>query len=354
MTPKVLIIELGDSHNEVLFTQVEAFKEANISIAFALNEKLKDRIHPKVIQDTPPQYFKVGGHFQHLKNALCIRRKIKKEGITHIVMNTASGNAIRLLSLFLPQHVQVTGILHNACKLEKSKSQRFISKRVKHYLVLADQLIPASPKYQDLQLEAFYPILFPFDKKPTASQHERFHIIIPGNVSNARRDYKGLITLWQNLTDEEKELVTFEILGNINKEDGPALKALLQDKELADAFILHESFVEEDLFYERVANSDAILPLLHPGISDFESYKNCKISGGFNLAYGFQKPLLMHESFQKIEDFKNTSILYTLPKLPSLEEMKTASVRIKNYYAQENKFSPKAQKQRYLDFVLRA
>jgi hypothetical protein len=357
MLPKVLLVELGDSHNEVLFTQVQAFRESKIPIGLFLNERLRTRVHPAVLGENAVEFRECEGIRAQLLAALRIRALVNREGYSHVVVNTASGNAVRLLSTLIPRRVRAIGVLHDACKAVRSGSQAWISRRFRDYLVLADHLVP-NPPPRGLHFAAFYPIAFPVEPElivrssAPPSSDGAFRIAVPGNVSYARRDYRALVELWNSVPLADRARLEIEILGNIDLGDGPAFLSLLQDHGLRDAFTVHHGFVPESVFYERLAQAHAVMPLIHPATPDFDRYVRCKISGAFNLAYGFRKPILMHERFSSIPDFKLTAIFYTPPKLPPLDELKPAHARIVAAYAHSEQFDPQAQQARYRRFVL--
>jgi hypothetical protein len=56
--------------------------------------------------------------------------------------------------------------------------------------------------------------------------------------------------------------------------------------------------------------SDIVLPLITPGSHDYEDYLRYKITGTYNLAFGFKLPMLMHESFSAHRIFRETSVFY--------------------------------------------
>lgn len=355
MNAKVLLVELGDSHNEILFTQTEALRERGIPLGLFLEERLRARVHPAVLAGAPVEFHPCAGLAAQLRAALRIRALLRRERYTHVVVNTASGNAVRVLSLALPRAVRAVGVVHDVCKLTRSGTQRFISRRFKDYLVLADHLVPATPP-PGLRVGAFYPIAFPERAvaAPGAAPAEDgpLRIVIPGNVSYARRDYPGLLALWKALPDGERRGLSIELLGNVDAGDGPDLVARLRREGLEEAFVLHRGFVPEERFYARLAAAHLVLPLLHPDTPDFEGYLRCKISGAFNLAYGFQKPLLMHTRFRAIPDFQRTAVFYDPPALPAVAALREAHARITSDLARAEALRPEHQQARYRAFVL--
>ena len=60
------------------------------------------------------------------------------------------------------------------------------------------------------------------------------------------------------------------------------------------------------------------MPLVHPSKPQFRKYLTEKISGTYNLAFAYKKPMLCPEDMAVYEDFKDTSVFYNLNK-PTLQ-----------------------------------
>lgn len=54
------------------------------------------------------------------------------------------------------------------------------------------------------------------------------------------------------------------------------------------------------------------MPLVHPSKPQFRKYLTEKISGTYNLAFAYKKPMLCPEDMAVYEDFKDTSVFYNL------------------------------------------
>lgn len=93
----------------------------------------------------------------------------------------------------------------------------------------------------------------------------------------------------------------FLILGNTKSKDGQILISEIKKKNVANYFILFDYFIPNSDYYNYVFSSDYILPLLHQDIN----YLNFKISGTFNLAYSFKKPILYQAYFKNITIYKD-------------------------------------------------
>ena len=54
------------------------------------------------------------------------------------------------------------------------------------------------------------------------------------------------------------------------------------------------------------------MSLVHPSKPQFRKYLTEKISGTYNLAFAYKKPMLCPEDMAVYEDFKDTSVFYNL------------------------------------------
>ena len=53
-----------------------------------------------------------------------------------------------------------------------------------------------------------------------------------------------------------------------------------------------------------------VLPLITPRCKHHAEYLEYRITGSFNLAYGFGHPMLQHESFASTRIYQETSVFY--------------------------------------------
>ena len=94
-------------------------------------------------------------------------------------------------------------------------------------------------------------------------------------------------------------------------------KAQIEEMNRANQVITFSDFIAPDLFNAYIQESDFLCPLIHPETQSAEQYISNQISGAFNLAYSFQIPLLIHETYNEIEDLQNGSYFYNLTNFDS-------------------------------------
>ncbi len=342
---KVALVELASTHTECMPAQIKFLQDGNCHVTIICTEDIKHRVKPfganELIVLPPPGLSKASiAKFYEIINQIRFDR---------VIFNTAQGSLAAIFNDLQVWPKGLTGILHNADRLKRSKRQNRISKYVKKYLVLNDYLLPAKP-IKDLLFESFYPIFFDCDNIPEVDKlPNEIWISIPGSIEFKRRDYKGLFRLLRKM--KVSRHIKFLLLG-VLKDDvtGNFIRKNIKREHLEHQFRVWNASIPDKEYYAYMLASDYVLPLLHKGSRGFNDYKKHKISGAFNMAFGFQKPLIIDQNFKGISDFDENAIFYKKSKLiellNSLENYDLADLY------QDKKWSYEYQKQNYLKFVL--
>jgi len=305
----IALIELGGSHDECLYSQVLFLKKYGLRVHVILFEDHLSHMDAYPEVDVWKSYKKPGGWLAEWKLVFHLLVYLKQHGIRKAVLNTAEGNLIRKLSLAAGSHTAFTGIIHLSSKLRTSRSQKIISRRISKYFVLADFIKENMEKSRTgVSIESFYPIYFPAGKASGAVHYQDYQICVPGAVDFARRDYQSLLDEMQSA--EIPSGVKFVLLGRTSNKDGQELKAMIRESGLEEHFTLFDGFIPHEQFYEHLKKARLVLPLITPHCKDFADYMDYKITGSFNLAYGFGHPMLQHESFAGTRIYRETSVFY--------------------------------------------
>lgn len=313
---RILITEFSAWHDECLYSTCLLLKAEGHQVTVALNEDLKTRIGNSLDQVTDNIVyfpFKKG-----LKGGIALLRFWKyllKGGFTHLYLNSAQGSvAWKFFLLPIPRRIKVTGTIHNLKKLTSSFGQKIITRRINGYVLLNDIL---SKRYQEVcnkPFTAIYPVFYPtYPIYKLEKPKDEVWITIPGAVSLSRRDYLSLLAPHAKYAPHVK----FIILGNKNKADGKLVYEKVLQAGLRDNFIFFDKFVPEEDFYSYVTQSDYIMPLVHPCHKEYGKYLTEKISGTYNLAIAYRKPMLCPKEMESYEDFQDTSIFYHMEELQS-------------------------------------
>ncbi len=345
---KIALVEMGGSHDECLYAQVRYLTSAGHHVELICNSSLKsnvsyfdglDRVHLIELRKGLKQWV----------DLIRIRRILVNGKFDRIVFNTAQGNVLKNLFLLpLPKKALRFGVIHNLRKLSNSVSQSVITRNLKGYFVLNDYLLDRVPPEirKTVNVHSLYTVFYPtYPPVEVSKPTNEIWICIPGQVERSRRDYDGLFDSIERFGVNEN--VKFILLGRCEHldGDGESIKHRISELGVTDQFMLWDSFIETELFYSILQYSDYVLPLIHPDHESFSLYEY-QISGAFNLAFGFKKPLLMEHSFAEFEDFKTNAIHYAVPSM--MEKINRLEIPRSDQFYQEEKWEFEYQKRGFL------
>lgn len=307
MKKAIAVIELGESHEECLPSTIWFLSETykvDLYINHVLWERTKDL--QSYCQNVHTIESKDG--VVSITNSLKLARTLQKTPYHRIFLNTAQGR-IKFLCLFSWfNRTKFIGLLHNLQKLEKSVGQRLISHKVSQYLVLNDYLQETAQGLTKVPVASYYPIFYPPQPAEAIEKPlDQIWITVPGRVENKRRDYQQLIRAAHLLKNHPRYRLV--ILGNIQATvDGRALASQILEEGLSRQFITFKEFISVPLFHSYIQASDILLPLTTSRISDFKKYLDYKISGTWNMAFAYKKPMLIHPAFLIYADFTENAV----------------------------------------------
>ncbi len=356
MKKEVLLIEFNESHIEVLHSQILFLLNKNYKVNLWINDEAEfnDIYEGKVNiirEKTKLSSLNIGLLFK-------VAGFIYKNKIEKIILNTAHGILIRnLCLLLLMSKTQVIGVAHQAHKLLKSSTQKIISKKVKKYFVLNDYVKKFIDKESNgaYNVNVFYPIFFSINGLNEKKSNEQIIITVPGKVIERRKDYIFLIKNILNLSEELKDKFQFIFLGTATQNESPGVFNFISENKIPESLLkIYQNHVSENEFNKILQRSDYILPLIHPSSQSYNEYLSTEISGAFNTAFAFKKPLLMYESFDQFEDFKNFAVFYNESNFIRLLEKlskSTSANNIQKNYEGYKKFDFKFQAENYIRFI---
>lgn len=301
----VAILEQNESHTELIPSLYYYLKEYNHQVFLIADEKAIAKMDSDLLNSFAgvKVLHKKKGLKNNLKSGAIINEYLKEKKIDTLLLNTASGKHLRNILWRISGKIQIFGIIHHTDKLYKSFTQRYITYRVNSFFKLASHLKSPTP------LPVFFPLHTPI-KLAESPETGPVRILIPGNIEQKRRDYQFLLAICQQYKEALKGKIRFIIGGNSKTTEGPEFVEKIHKNQLQGLFEWYEGFIPQKQFDELAATSHYVLPLLHPGIQDFNKYLDTKISGSFNLAFAFHKPLLLHSTFQGFYDFEEISFFY--------------------------------------------
>lgn len=337
---KVLLIEVGGSHSEVLLSWCRDFTALGATVFVACPSVMWERLG---VKDTAT-WVDIGGRrglVGHLGTALRVRKAVKSLKISHVVLNTGSGTLVRDITQLLPKRCTVIGTLHNAEKLIRSFNQSRITRTVDTYAVLGPHLksavpdtcttpivvIPATAADPRFRASTIEPKRYSDDSQRSFDDSRRFtssgsskplRVVIAGGINWRRRDYESLYA-----NDGFARIgnnVRIVLAGGPDQEDIPRLQAMVAMAR-PDMFELYddggEGFIPHEAYARIVSEADIVLPLTHPSCQDYHRYVQYQITGAMSNAWAYAKPLMLERGFEKHPSLA-ASIFYDVAALPDI------------------------------------
>lgn len=356
----VLVVEFETSHGELLYSHLLILSRAQQQVFLAVNEKVKQQI-PSEIAISPLTFPNPESLLSRIKVILRLTAFIKEHEIEKVVINTAHGNMVRdfawLCRLLCPR-VEIIGVAHYVRKFQNSIGQRLINLFIRKYFLLNELMLqsPYLRSARGLSFTAFYPIFFPVSGEEQASDSSELTITIAGNLIKSRRDYKGLVDEMDRCRNLLHERMRFVFLGDCLSYDGPEIAGQLKQLNVRSKMEFFEGFIDEDTYHRWLQKSHVLLLLINPQESpEAGEYLDHKISGTFNLSFGFRKPMVMDSTFEQFADFRETAFFYDPGELvrmlhhlaDNLSLIREKADRLKRW----SKFSLEYQQANYMKFI---
>ena len=352
MKEKVGLLELTTYHEECLYTQALFLKEAGYDIHLFIHPKLENQIADYkalfieiiTIESTSKTFF-----IKRILRFFKLHKIIRQNKFKFLIFNTASSKKeVIVLSFFLKTHLECIGVIHNLKKIKSSFSQKLINRSIKKYFVINDYLLKSTEiDNKTLSFESFYPIFFPkYETLDLVKPQNELWITIPGGLDFNRRDY---ITIAKAISKNSN--VKIYILGKIDRKNEETISFLkyLESNNIHDKFQFFDEFIPNNLFHSYLKKSDYILA---PVLMKNDSYIKYKITGAYNLAFTYKKPLICPKQLEVIPDLKNNSFFYedteSLSRL--IDRLSNVNESDKVFY-QSSKWSFKNQQNKYINFL---
>lgn len=318
MTHKIALVELGNAHDECLYSQIQFLKSRpDTQLTLICSPAIQARAN---YLDQLDQVFVIdvrAGAKQWL-DLWRLRSYISQQDFNKVILNTAQGSVAKKLCI-LPfnKKIEFIGILHNLRKLRGSFSQTIIFRKIKKLFVLNELLLRKAKADGNsaLHFASTYLVYFPPCQAPMVEKpNNEIWICIPGQVELKRRDYDGLFAALASC--ELPTHIKFILLGkSAHKQgDGSYVKQRIQALRLEQQFLLWDDFVDPDTFCAYMRASDYVLPLIHPHHQSSNLYAY-QITGAYNMAFGYGKIILADNHAADDPDLGNNARFYTLDQL---------------------------------------
>lgn len=306
----IALIEFNRFHDECLYSQLSFIKTRPHTKVFLIyNHNLEDRL----------------GFWHQLDGSLSISSNqwvvghlrilnfLNKNNIDRVIFNSLHYKQISTLLMFSSSKKRKHfGLVHDLKDL-KSKQTKVISNKINGYFVLNDYLLENVGKYgiDKAKFQSFYPIFFEeTETKPLKKGDGEIWIVIPGLLQPSRRDYKRLVKSIHNQELNTNIKIIFLGSSLVQFEESAASRKDLEEIDSQKQFVFWDDFVDNETFHSYLLRADYLLPLIHNQGTSGSRYRE-KITGLFNLAFGYGKRLVMEEFFREFDDFRTTAVFYT-------------------------------------------
>jgi len=350
----VALVELSDHHGECIYPQLRFLASAGIPVHLVCSEAVAARLRGTE-EAASLATFRFGRRTgRDLPEIWRVRRHLLDLGVDTVVLNTARGSRVRNLMLLPTGRLRFVGVAHIANKLSGGSTQFVVGRKTHTFLVLNDYILPHVRVTPASRVAGIYLIYFPpYRPLPVPKPKGEFWVCIPGQVEFKKRDYEALFDRISERSPDRGVQFVMPGAGPPTDRDGQRLREILDARGLTARFRLWDDFVDHDTFFSVLAASDLIMPLIHPRKPSHEEYLKYKVSGTFNLAFGFSLPMFCEESFAGIDDFDAGCLFY---KESNLVERLNRLVRnpqpladTRARLAAYSKFDFETQRQRYLE-----
>jgi hypothetical protein len=303
----VALVELGGSHTECMHLQIKALKESGYNVFLICNSSLFDNFPDKTVFNAYQLHQIDNLVKSQIKTIRKVKLFLKKNNINTVVFNTTEINIIRNLLIFSFSKRNYIGIVHNGKYLTNSTSYKIISKKVKKILVLNDIIkdnLDFKSKVQ-IKVGVFYPIYYPAYREADIplKRRDEIWIILPGAMSPKNKDLGLLLSSIEN--NPLNKSIHLILLGAIPEEMFPELVSRISYLSQSNNITMFNSHIQNEVFHTYLKHADMIMPLIQP-----ENYGTHRISGSYNLAYGYNVPLYVEQNLKNWSCFKDIALSY--------------------------------------------
>lgn len=306
----IALIEFNKFHDECLFSQLSFIRTRPQTKVFLIyNHNLKRRIG---FWDQLDGSLSVSSN-QWVVGHLRILNFLNKNNVDTVIFNSLHYKQISaFLNFSSSKKRKHFGIVHDLKDLE-SKQTKMILEKISGYFVLNDYLLENVNRYgiEKAKFQSFYPIYFEeLVTKTLIKDEEEIWVAIPGLLESSRRDYKRLVDSIrsQGLSTNIKILFLGSSLPHF--EESVVIRKDLEELDSHKQFVFWDDFVDNDTFQSYLLKSDYLLPLIHNQSASGSRYRE-KITGLFNLAFGYGIRLVLDNFFREFEDFRSTAVFYS-------------------------------------------
>ncbi|WP_075602986.1 hypothetical protein [Saccharicrinis aurantiacus] len=338
------LIEFNGFHDECLHSQVDFLKTSKKNKVFLIcNYRLKDRIN---YWDKIDDVLFLGSN-QWGIGYIKIVQFLRKHNISRCVFNSIHHPSAKRLLNIASSKRKYFGIVHDRNELLRKNNRK-----VNGYLFLNDYLLNGIDSFvkPNVKTNSYYPIFFQDSRLLNIKKaSEEIWIAIPGKMQQNRRDYNTLLHSFKNGTLNKNIKLIFLGQSIFKNDHGQDIRKEFEKYDANNNCIFWDKYINPNTFDTYMKMSDFVLPLIHTDHSTSKTYQD-KISGSFNLAFGFNKPLIMDSFFKQFNDFRDNGLFYNCEGDLVSQINKLVESKPDNLY-KDTKWTYKYQCKNYLEFI---
>ncbi len=233
----------------------------------------------------------------------------------------------------------------------RSKITRRVIESGGGFIVMSDLLKTNLGQFINAKQIYVVPFSLPLDNISQTNSntiHPRIHIVVPGNVTQNRRDYIGFLQTLLQQGKSLKEVITLELLGKFNNEMYDLLiKELIHGLQQSgfDLISYGNDYIPMSEYNDRVLKCDFVLGLLNPDFQKYNNYGTNKETGFVYVMIKYLKPGLVPNFYPFPENLRNAIVSYKdnltliaeIKKLSQnqliLQTLKINAIKLKSLYS---------------------
>ena len=314
---KVGILELHNYHYDVIDSLCKIFEE-NLEVLYNNKDILKIIPNKEKIKE-----IKVLNTIS-FKSIFKIIKEINKSEIDYIILGTNQNYLIFYLIIFLFCNKRIIMTMHNInvyfkCKKSLKGIIKFLIRKIMlircYGINVLGETLKKELEKKNLNKKILnFPVRIydPYNiKKDNYMEKSRLVISVPGSFELKRRDYETLYKACI-LLNENKNHITLNFLGKIDKKSEKENKLLNKFKKVADVYY-SENFIDEQIFKEKILESDLLInpsvyETFYDGIKEY--YGKTKQSGGIYTQIEFAKVGITPSYIEVEPQLESSTLMY--------------------------------------------
>jgi hypothetical protein len=309
----VLMIELNNSHGEILPDYAHRLLELGYNVDIVMEPSVRDMMPLCRFEDERIRRYTVPIKCQNIFFALKKKlRKYTKILITSCTLYVKKSGREEFVSIF-DRYPVLREYIERLVVVEHHFD------RVDCELLRKDKVITLADFNAASELPTgVNPHFFGQIKITPKNEGNITNFIVVGALQNFRRNYDLLLEAVSELCTKARGKFRITVLGR------KKLRGVSSD--IQSCFDI-KGRVAFPILYENMEAADFFLTLLDPLNPDHDRYLTAGVSGSFQLIYGFAKPCLIHEKFASMYAFneqnslvyaKNTDLAETMLRAVSM------------------------------------